>query len=139
MNGTLAFAENLNDIPKIKAVEKIVARILQQTAECAFFIREYARRNFIGMLLSRISKFTVAYGDPERVARQLWKDPTAKIDEFTGAFRQLRIDLDTGTPQQNTIVTSRISEGVEVLGTPIAFCTRASHLTWLQLFSKKVQ
>ena len=55
MNGTLAFAENLNDIKKIKIVEKTVTLILQQTAECAFFIREYARRNFLGMLLSRIS------------------------------------------------------------------------------------
>ena len=131
MNSTLAFAENLNDIPKIKGLEKIITQILQQTAECAFFIREYARRNFIGMLLSRISKFTVAYEDPERVTQQLWKDPAAKIDEFTEAFKQLRVDLDTGTLQQNTIVTSRISEGVEVLGIPIAFCTRASHLTWL--------
>ena len=55
MNDTLAFAENLNDIKKIKTVEKTVTLILQQTAECAFFIREYARRNFLGMLLSRIS------------------------------------------------------------------------------------
>ena len=139
MNDTLMFAQSLNDIEKIKTVEKIVTRILQQTAECAFFICEYARLNFIGMSLSGVSKFTATYRDPERVAQQLWKDPAAKIDEFTGAFRQLRIDLDTGTPQQNTIVTSRISEGVEVLGIPIAFCTRASHLTWLQLFSKKVQ
>ena len=116
MNGTLAFAENLNDIPKIKAVEKIVIRILQQTAECAFFIREYAQRNFIGMFPLRIPKFTVAYMDPERVAQQLWKDPAAKTDEFTEAFKQLRVDLDTGTLQQGTIVTSKISEVVKVLG-----------------------
>ena len=56
MNGTLAFAENLNDIKKIKTVEKTVTLILQQTAECAFFIREYARRNFLGMLFLRIAK-----------------------------------------------------------------------------------
>ena len=116
MNGTLALAENLNDITKIQAVEKIVTRILQQTAECAFFIREYAQRNFIGMFPLRIPKFTVAYMDPERVAQQLWKDPAAKIDEFIGAFKQLRVDLDTGTLQQNTIVTSKISDVVKVLG-----------------------
>ena len=121
MNGTLALAENLNDITKIQAVEKIVTRILQQTAECAFFIREYAQRNFIGMFLSKIPKFVIAYSDPERAAQQLWKDPAAKIDEFTEAFDRLRVDLDTGTLQQNTIVTSKISEGVKVLGIPNAF------------------
>ena len=128
MDDTLTFAKNLNDIEQIKTVEKIVTRILQQTAECAFFIREYARRSFVGMLLLRISKFTVAYRDPERVVQQLWKDPAAKIDEFTEAFRQLRIDLDSGTLQQTTIVTSKISEDVEILGMPIAVPTRAFHL-----------
>ena len=68
------------------------------------------------LFLSRIPKFTVAYKDPERVAQQLWKDPVAKIDEFIGAFKQLRVDLDTGTLQQNTIVTSKISEVIKVLG-----------------------
>ena len=121
MNDTLMFAQSLNDIEKIKTVEKIVTRILQQTAECAFFIREYAQRNLIGMFLSGIPKLTVAYKDPERVAHQLWKDPAAKIDEFTEAFSQLRADLDTGTLQQNTIVTSKISEGVQVLGIPNVF------------------
>ena len=116
MQDTFSFAENLNDIPKIKAIEKIITRVLQQTSECAFFICEYARLNFIGMLLSRVSKFTATYRDPERVAQQLWKDPAAKIDEFTEAFRQLRVDLDTGTLQQNAIVTSKISEVVKVLG-----------------------
>ena len=56
MYDTLTFAKNLNDIEQIKTVEKIVTRILQQTAECAFFIREYARRNFLGMLFLRIAK-----------------------------------------------------------------------------------
>ena len=129
MNDTLTFAKSLNDIEQIKIVEKIVTRILQQTAECAFFIREYAQRNFVGKLLLRVPKFMVPYKDPERVAQQLWKDPTTKIGEFTEAFRQLRVDLDTGTLQQNTIVTSRISEGVDVLGIPITFPTQASHLT----------
>ena len=68
------------------------------------------------LFLSRIPKFTVAYKDPERVAQQLWKDPATKIDEFTGAFKQLRVDLNTGTLQQGTIVTSKISEVVKVLG-----------------------
>ena len=121
MNDTLAFAENLNDIEKIKTVERIVTRILQQTAECAFFIREYSRRNFVGMLLLRISKSTLAYRGSERVAQQLWKDPAAKIDEFVEAFSHLRADLDTGTLQQNTIVTSKISESVKVLGIPNVF------------------
>ena len=50
MAETFSFTNNLEDIPKMKILEKVIARILQQTAECAFFVREYARRHFIGML-----------------------------------------------------------------------------------------
>ena len=64
-----------------------------------------------------------AYRASGRVAQQLWNDPATKIDEFTDAFRQLRIDLDTGTLQQTTIAISKISKDVEILGIPITFPT----------------
>ena len=53
--------------------------------------------------------------------QQLWKDPATKIEEFTEAFNKLRDDLGMGTLQQNVIVTSKISGGVQVLGALITF------------------
>ena len=53
----------------------------------------------------------------EKVVEQLLKDPNTKIQEFVVAFKTLRKDLDTGTLQQNTLITSRISDQVDILST----------------------
>jgi len=34
---------------KIKLLDEVIAKILKQTVECAFFIREYTGHGFIGM------------------------------------------------------------------------------------------
>ena len=57
----------------------------------------------------------------EKVVEQLLKDPNTKIQEFVVAFKTLRKDLDTGTLQQNTLITSRISDQVDILGTYMQF------------------
>ncbi|KAK7685647.1 hypothetical protein QCA50_010991 [Cerrena zonata] len=96
MDDTFSFAGDLDDLPnKIKRLESVIARVLQQIAECAFFIREYASRSFTG-----------------RILEQLWKDQESKLREFMAAFKNLQKDLDSGTLQHNTFVTSRISEDV---------------------------
>ena len=49
MNDTFSFVEDLDELPnKIARLEDIITRILQQTAECALFIREYVRQSFAG-------------------------------------------------------------------------------------------
>ena len=61
-----------------------------------------------------VSSLTASESD--RALEQLWKDPNAKIDEFTKSFEQLRHDLDTGTLQYNAIVVSKVSRQVGILG-----------------------
>ena len=74
-----------------------------------------------------ISPLTASESD--RALEQLWKDPNAKIDDFTKSFEQLRSDLDTGTLQYNAIVMSKALEGVETLGSPVFSNFRhAAHL-----------
>ena len=52
MNDTFSFVEDLDELPnKIARLEDIITRILQQTAECALFIREYVRQSFAGTFL----------------------------------------------------------------------------------------
>ena len=49
MDDTFSFVEDLDGLPnKIARLEDIITRILQQTAECALFIREYVRQSFAG-------------------------------------------------------------------------------------------
>ena len=51
MKNMFSFVKNLDDLPaKMKKLEEVISRALQQTAECAFFIRDYADRRFIRML-----------------------------------------------------------------------------------------
>ena len=54
MDDTFSFVEDLDGLPnKIARLEDIITRILQQTAECALFIREYVRQSFAGTSLYR--------------------------------------------------------------------------------------
>ena len=47
MNDTFSFVEDLDELPnKIARLQDIITRIVQQTAECALFIREYVRQSF---------------------------------------------------------------------------------------------
>ena len=63
---------------------------------------------------SDISSLTTSESD--KALEQLWRDPNAKIDEFTKSFEQLRKDLDTGTLQHSAIVMSKVSTQVGILG-----------------------
>ena len=51
MDNTFSFVKNLDGLrAKMTKLEEVISRALQQTAECAFFIRDYADRRFIRML-----------------------------------------------------------------------------------------
>ena len=50
MKKTFSFAKNLKQLAErdnVATLKEIINQILQQTAECAFFIREYASRRFL--------------------------------------------------------------------------------------------
>ena len=50
MNKAYSFVRDLDELPsKMKSLENVIDRILQQTAECAFFIRAYISRHYVGM------------------------------------------------------------------------------------------
>lgn len=49
MDDTFSFAGDVAELPdKIKRLESVITRVLQQIAECAFFIRAYVSRPFAG-------------------------------------------------------------------------------------------
>ena len=51
VNQTFAFAKDLQELrDKIKTLEDAISQILKQTTECAFFVQDYVRRGFYGML-----------------------------------------------------------------------------------------
>ena len=56
MKKTYAFAKNLRELPtqeNFETLKEIINQILQQTGECAFFIREYASRRFVSKYTRR--------------------------------------------------------------------------------------
>ena len=120
MNDTFSFVEDLDELPnKIARLEDIITRILQQTAECALFIREYVRQSFAGTFLYQVIfphfRFILFFFLLGRMIEQLWKDQSSKIDQFTGAFTELQKSLDSGMLLQNTFVTSRTLDAVSQL------------------------
>ena len=53
---TFSFAKNLEKLPtqeNFNTLKEIINQILQQTGECAFFIREYVSRRFLSKYTRR--------------------------------------------------------------------------------------
>jgi hypothetical protein len=49
MKDVYSFVDIVQSIPsKLQLLEDIIAKILQQTVECAIFIREYTGHGFVG-------------------------------------------------------------------------------------------
>ncbi|KDQ13032.1 hypothetical protein BOTBODRAFT_175902 [Botryobasidium botryosum FD-172 SS1] len=86
------------DIRKTKGLEDIIEKALQQTIECVFFVQEYVGNGF---------------GD--RLVHQTISDTGAKIQQFEDAFHSLKASLSEKSLLHVTIVTSRMSEDVEML------------------------
>ncbi|KAK7686162.1 hypothetical protein QCA50_010382 [Cerrena zonata] len=99
MNDTFAFVNDLENLPnKIKHLELVITRVLEQTTECSLFIRNYVDR-----------------GSTANIFLQLWQSQKPKIDEFKDAFANLQKDLGSGALLHNTLVTFKISEDVSAL------------------------
>ena len=54
----MAFMHKVQPVEKIKSHMKILAVIVRQTAECAYFIEEYVRTKGFGMLFVNADAFT---------------------------------------------------------------------------------
>ena len=50
MEKTYSFAVSVDELKNYPVLQDIIILILKQTIECGYFIQEYARRNFGGML-----------------------------------------------------------------------------------------
>jgi hypothetical protein len=50
MEKTYSFAASVDELKNNSDLQNIIVLILKQTIECGYFIQEYTRRNFGGML-----------------------------------------------------------------------------------------
>ncbi|KAJ6609708.1 hypothetical protein B0H10DRAFT_2225724 [Mycena sp. CBHHK59/15] len=86
---------------KIKRLEDTVLEI-QQTVECAIFIRENTGTGFCGRLVG-----------------QVWSDASGKIDSLSAALLKVKQNFDDGLAIQTAFVSMKTLEEVGHLGTGI--------------------
>ncbi|KAF7363067.1 WD40 repeat-like protein [Mycena venus] len=72
-----SFTKDVNSLPDIERIEGVVSVIVQETARCALFIREYT-----------------AHGFAARLVGQIISQDTQKIQDFMAAFDKHKQSLD---------------------------------------------
>ncbi|KAF8239905.1 hypothetical protein L208DRAFT_1449630 [Tricholoma matsutake] len=90
MDDIYSFVTVADDLKKNKVLQDTVEQILKQTIECAFFIKEYAQRNF-GV----------------RAVTQPFLETSDLITKFCTEFTRLRANFETRVELHTTLVLSR--------------------------------
>ncbi|KAJ7876523.1 hypothetical protein B0H14DRAFT_2501365, partial [Mycena olivaceomarginata] len=94
-----AFVEDVDILShRIKHLDNVVTAILEQTFECALFIREYTGHGFGG-----------------RLVRNNWTNTTQQIDDLSTAFFKLKDEFDRGVGLQTAIFSAAIKDDTEYL------------------------
>jgi hypothetical protein len=111
-----AFVEDVDTLShRIKHLDNVVTAILEQTFECALFIREYTGHGF-GGTNSFISCYWCLTACLGRLVRNNWTNTTQQIDDLSTAFFKLKDEFDRGVGLQTVIFSAAIKDDTEYLG-----------------------
>lgn len=86
-------------LDKVKAVQQTVKGMLQQTEECAKFIREYTSSQNTGM----------------RLARSMFSNNDSMIKDFQEAFSRLKVNYLNGVDIATLVTVTAISAKLELM------------------------
>ena len=106
--------DQVQRIRESKSVQDVVAKLLEQTVECGFFIQQYVKHGFAGKSSLRCADIvhSICIG---RLAHHIFSDVASKIDAYRESFDKLRSDFETGLLTHNTIVSLRILTTTELI------------------------
>jgi hypothetical protein len=119
MKDVYSFVDAVKALPdKISILEDTIIKILTQTVECVFFIREYCGHGFGGMpIILHCLWLNMYLFQLGRLIRQSFSNNDANaISEFSQTFLDLKNSFDSSINAHTAFVSFRISEGVEKIG-----------------------
>jgi replicative DNA helicase len=91
MNNTFDIVEKADELRR-KSKSKIVMRMIQQTTECAWFIRDYMKIEEFCTLRMIISLYSCTHssGEGKRMAKNIASSRKDQVDQFKSKFHDLR-------------------------------------------------
>ena len=117
MGKTYSFTVSVDELKNYPVLQDIIVLMLEQTIECGYFIQEYTRSNFGGMLLAyRRIDGSVVDGQLERaIVNSIMDDVDSQITKFCTVFANLRKDFDSRALVHVALVVSRMASSVEAI------------------------
>ena len=96
MGETCSFTVSVDELKNYPVLQDIIVLMLEQTIECGYFIQEYTRSNFGGMLLvySRIDGSMIDGRLERTIVNSIKDDVDSQITKFCTVFANLRKDFD---------------------------------------------
>jgi hypothetical protein len=131
-----SFVKDADIVKKIESQEKIFAAMVQQTTECAYFIRDYAIKGFCGSAPALGQAGSSPLFTGKRTIKSTFSSADDKIKAYEDKFKELKMAfqdraiLHTEIAVLRTEITvSRILSTAECLGK--RFCRVSNlHLIW---------
>ena len=116
MEKTYSFTVSVDELKSYPILQDIIVLILKQTIECGYFIQEYTRSNFGGMLLiyCRIDGSMID-GQLERAIVNSISDVDDQITKFCIVFAELRKNFDSRTLIHVALVVSRMASSIDAI------------------------
>ncbi|KAF7967919.1 hypothetical protein HWV62_32533 [Athelia sp. TMB] len=100
-----SFVDDVGSLPeKIKRLEAVITRVLEQTTECGIFFREYTSKGFLCRYLG-----------------QATSNPSQMVSNLSSTLGQLQDDLSSGIMLHTAFLSSQTKEGVDRLGARFSF------------------
>ena len=122
MEKTYSFAVSADELKNYPVLQDIIVLLLKQTIECGYFIQDYTRYNFGGMLRFLAHDGSMINGQPERTIVNPITDVDSKITKFCSVFADLRKDFDSRALvhmalvlRQTELVLSQMASSVDVI------------------------
>ena len=117
MGKTYSFTVSMDELKNYPVLQDIIVLMLEQTIECGYFIQEYTRSNFGGMLLVNSSiDGSMIDGRPERAIVNSIKDNVDnQKTKFCTVFANLRKDFDSRSLVHVALVVSRMASSVKAI------------------------
>ena len=113
---TYSFTVSVDELKNYPVLQDIIVLMLEQTIECGYFIQEYTRSNFGGMLVYSRIDGSMIDGQLERaIVNSIKDDVDSHITKFCTVFANLRKDFDSRALVHVALVVSRTASSVEAI------------------------
>ena len=112
MGDAYAFVHLAEPLKKVESQKPIIISLTNQTVECCYFIRDYAKNKDFCMLDPQSQMAADDFCSGKRTAKNLMSDVDGKVKQYKETFHQLRLGLEEHAVIHTEITVLRVLDVV---------------------------